>query len=52
MAESIRKAGVRANAGAQNLGPHHRLTRRVCPKKRQDLPLVKDREGRGPGIRR
>ena len=42
MAESIQEAGVGKDASAQNLGPRHKLTRRVCPQERQNLPLVKD----------
>ena len=50
MAKSIWKAGVRTDANMKTLGPYNRLTRRICPKERQNLPLVKDQERGGPGI--
>ena len=48
--ESIWETGVGMNASAKDLGPHHRPTRKVRPKERQDLPVIKNRKGRSPSV--
>jgi len=50
VAEGVWKAEVRKDIYKEILKLYYRFARRVYPKKREDLSIVKDRARRSPGI--
>ena len=50
MKEDVWKKGVRKNASAKDLGPCHRVERRVHAKKGKGILIVEGEKGRSTGI--
>ena len=50
MGEGIWKKKVRKNASVKDLGPHHRIKRRIHTEKRKGILIVKERKGRSTSI--
>jgi len=48
--KGIWKKGVKENASAKDLGPHHRIERGVCTKKEKGILLVEGGKGESTNI--
>jgi len=50
--KGIWKKGGGKNANAKDLGPHHRIERRVLTKEEKDVLIVERRKGRSTSVYR